>query len=247
MKWVLVIIGSFLVMIVGFHCRESAKANSQTAPKDLNEAIKYFENKWSESEKNEYKKKAETNAVTELHFSTGLWIRNNWIRGVRDKSLLDFFIKLGIRSPDDMSSIILTSLHRKLDHKPIDLQQQVAACKAAWKPVLECEKKARENAYRTYGKFKVGDPVAIYMYVDTSNGNRNAETFSRPTVDWKFDPQKDLLIKGWVAEKYTIGSDSNGFFKVKIQEMNFHDVPILMEDAKVGQIYSFPLENLVIK
>ncbi|HTD99936.1 MAG TPA: DUF6794 domain-containing protein [Mucilaginibacter sp.] len=217
-------------------------------PKDLNEAIEYFNKTWTIKQKDEFRSKTEQDAVTDLHYSVGLWIRNNWIHGDRDKSLNNYFHKLGVPSVDDVSSIILTSLHRKLNNKPINLQKQVDQSKAAWKPVVDCKKQAKKQAIATYKKFEIGDPITILMYVDiSSNGDRNAVTFACPTVDWKFNPKKDLTLKGMVTDKYTINSDSNVFFKVKIQKMSSPNTMIFLNQIKIGDTESFSLENLFVK
>lgn len=64
--------------------------------------------------------------VDDLHMSLGMWVRNKWLRGHNPDTLLsNYFIDMGIRHPDDMSSIILTSYHRKMNNKPIELEAQV--------------------------------------------------------------------------------------------------------------------------
>jgi len=223
-------------------------AQVNNLPKDLNEAIEYFNKTWTAKEKNEFRAKPEADAVTDLHFSVGLWIRNNWIRGDRDKLLNDYFHKLGVPSIDDVSSIILTSLHRKLNSKPVDLQKQVDACKAAWKPVLDCERRIREQTAATYRRYKVGDHIKIFMYVDImSNGEGNATTFACPTIDWKFDPKKDMIIQGVISEKYTFGSDSNSFFKVRIEKMNRSNTRIMTDTVRIGEVKNFSLQNLIVE
>ncbi len=75
-----------------------------------------------------------------------MWIRNNWIRGGRDTNLVKYFNKLGIYSPDDMSVMIITSLHRKLNHKPLNINEQVEDDKASWKPIIECDRIEKKKA-----------------------------------------------------------------------------------------------------
>lgn len=88
---------------------------------------------WSESDKTEFKNKEEKEAVAELHFGTGMSIRNNWGLWKGKNKLPKFFRSKGIFHPDDMSSIILTSFHRQLNDKPIDLDEQVELYKDYWR------------------------------------------------------------------------------------------------------------------
>lgn len=70
---------------------------SQTnLPKNLDEAVLYFQQHWTKTELNSFKNKPEADAVTDLHFGTGMWIRNNWVHGDRDTALRNYFKELGI-------------------------------------------------------------------------------------------------------------------------------------------------------
>src|SRR4051812_5839916 len=93
----------------------TVKVKPKVLPKNLNEAIEYFNKRWTVADKNNFKNQQEKSAVTQLHFTVGLWIRNSWIHGERDSSLVAYFNQLGVHSADDVSSIILTFLHRKLN------------------------------------------------------------------------------------------------------------------------------------
>src|SRR5262245_47280679 len=106
-----------------------------TLPKNLDESVLYFKQRWTKGELDKFKNKPENEAVTELHFGTGMWIRNNWVQGNRDTALTNYFHSLGVNHPDDISSIILTSLHRALNNKDIQLNKQVDGYKAYWKPI----------------------------------------------------------------------------------------------------------------
>src|ERR1035437_2532389 len=132
---------------------------SNQLPKDLNEAIKYFENNWTETEKKEFIKDSLKNA----HFSEGMWIRNNWIYDNRDSTLVNFFNNLYIHHPDDISSIILTSLYRKMNNKPIDLKGQIEEYKAYWKPIFDCEEREKKLAKKNFQELKKGNQIVIYM------------------------------------------------------------------------------------
>ncbi len=70
--------------------------------------------------------------VIDQHFGLGLWIRNNW--GLWGGSrLAQHFRALGIFHPDDMSSIILESYHRRLNGRPVELEQQIRKYQEYWK------------------------------------------------------------------------------------------------------------------
>lgn len=218
---------------------------SQTAlPKNLDEAIAYFEQNWTKQELTHFKNQPEQDAVIDLHFGTGLWIRNTWVRGNRDTALTNYFHTFGINDPDDISSVILTSLHRKLNHKSIRLVKLSANIQSTAKPIIACEQKMKATAVFNYNKFKTGDTVAIYMPV---NDNKNIFTYMCPTISWTFNAKKDLFIKAEVVNKYFINDSSNVFFTVKINSLNRTDVKIHMADATIGDTINFSLYGLRVK
>lgn len=217
-----------------------------TLPKNLNEAVLYFQQKWTKAELDQFRNKSETQAFNDIHFETGTWIRNNWVHGNRDSSLTNYFHSLGINHPDDISSIILTSLHRTLNKKEINLDEQIEGYKEYWKPIVDCKEMQKVKAVSIFNKFKVGHSLTIYMSVDTSYARHNAVLYQCPNNEWIFDLNKDLILKGTLAKKYFINDTANVFFTVNIYYMNRRDTQILMTDVKKGDKKDFSLAGLVI-
>ena len=60
----------------------------------------------------------------ESHFTIGMGIRNEWIRS-GNPELVTFFLDQGVKHPDDMSAMILTSYYRHLLGKEIDFEGQI--------------------------------------------------------------------------------------------------------------------------
>lgn len=216
-------------------------------PRNLNQSVRYFQHKWPRNDLDTFKNKPERIAVCELHFSVGMWIRNTWIHGNRDKPLIRYFHSLGVYHPESISSIILTSLHRTLNHRNVDLEAQVAKDKAAWQPIIDCESEQRKKAIDDYNRFKIGDSITIFMPVDTSGGSRYAVLYGCPTTKWTFESAKDLKIEGMVDRKYTINGPTNVFFTVRINQLNQLNIPILGQSVKTGDKIDFSLRGLTIK
>jgi hypothetical protein len=235
-----------IILFICLHTLTSCKSQL-TFPKNLDEAVLYFQQHWTKAELDSFKNKPEGDAVTELHFGAGTWIRNNWIHSDRDTALRNYFNRLGIYAPDDISSIILTSLHRTLNKKSIDLDKQIETFKAYWQPIIDCNKKQKIQAVSNYNKFKEGDKVTIFMPIDTAGGNRNAFLYDCPTPEWTFDKGKDLILKGNITKKYFINDTENVFFKIQINYLNRKDTEILMTTVNVGDKKDFSLIGLTIK
>ena len=213
---------------------------------EIDKAILYFKNNWSEDEINSFKNKPEDEAVTELHSSVGRWIRNNWLSESQKSELVEFFHSEGIYNRDDMSSIILTSLHRNLNGEYIDLYGQIESCLEYWRPIWECEYEQKQLAIKNFERIKITDTIQIYMPVDTSDNDRNAVLYDCPTTEWNFNPQKDLLVVGKVIDKYHINDSSNVFIKVQILKMNHKNTSILMNEVKIGETIDLSLIGLKI-
>ncbi|QGK74411.1 DUF6794 domain-containing protein [Flavobacterium sp. SLB02] len=217
---------------------------SQNVPSSLDESLHYFEKNWTESAKNSFKSKPENEAVTELHMTVGMWIRNNWIRN-GNESIVKECNTIGIYHPDDISSIILTSLHRKLNHKDLNLEKQAQHYIDYWKPIIENDEKSKTIAIENYKKYKVGDKINIYYPVYTHNGESMA-VINENSKDWIYNAKNDLKITGIIKEKYFINSETNVFFKIEITEKSKENIKVLMEDMKIGNTYNFQLDKLTI-
>jgi hypothetical protein len=215
-------------------------------PKDLKESVAYFEKHWNSRQLDDFKNKDEKKAVTELHMSVGMWIRNNWIHGDRNPQLVKFFDSLNFKHPDDISSTILRSLHRKLNSKDIDLQGQMDYYEAYWKPIIECEENHRNELVEINKKFTVGDTLTLIFPVDTSQNHRNAVGYPCPHRQWTFDEAKDLRVKGVVTKKFDLGGSTNPFINFKIIKMSNENTKIYMREVTLGDTTEFALSVLTI-
>jgi len=218
-----------------------------TLPKNLDEAVLYFQQNWTKQQLDSFKIKDERTAIADVHFGAGMWLRNNWVRGDRDTIFTNYFHSLGIFAPDDISSIVFTSLHRTLNKRAIDLDKQIEPYKKYWKGISDCDAKKKEAAVSIYNKFKTGDNISIFMPVDVSDNSRNAVLYDCPTIEWTFDPKKDLLIKGKIVNKYFINDTANVFFSVKIESLSNSKTEILMTPVKVGDKKDFSLNGLRVE
>jgi hypothetical protein len=230
-------------------CLTSCKSqpNKINLPKNLDEAVLYFQQTWTKEELDSFKVIEERKAITDIHFSSGMWLRNNWIRGERDTAFTNYFHSLGIFAPDDISSIVFTTLHRTLNKKSIQLEEQIEFYKKYWLEISDCKKKIKNVAVAIYNKFNVGDNISIFMPVDFSDNFRNAVYYDCPTIDWTFDSKKDLLIKGEIVKKFFINDTSNIFFTVKVKSLSNNKTQILMTSVKVGEEKDFSLVGLKVE
>lgn len=160
----------------------SQKTNNYL-PKNLNDALNYIERTWSKEDLIKFKKNNEKDAVTNQHFGYGLFLRNNWVRH-GNPSFNKYFNNLGIYNPDDISAIVLTCLHGKLNKKDFKLKEQINYYKEYWAKIKEKEDK--EN-YENFVKYKVKDTVIFkflrgYINDEQKNDVETYKCFARGII-----------------------------------------------------------------
>ena len=140
-------------------------------PKDLDDALTYLDCIWSKADKDIFKEKPETEAVLELHFGTGMSIRNAWGLWGSEKYIANYFRTLGIFHPDDMSAIILTSFHRYLNDIDLNLDEQIKFYLDYWEKLQTAELERRINKFN---EFSINDTVYFqYNYGFLSDTQEN--------------------------------------------------------------------------
>ena len=97
-------------------------------PKNLTECIQMLDHILKKEDKEKAKTLTESEFLIETYFGTGIGIRNEWIRS-GSPELVKFFLDEGVKHPDDMSAMILTSYYRHLLGKEIDFEGQISAHK----------------------------------------------------------------------------------------------------------------------
>ena len=97
-------------------------------PKNLTECIQMLDKNLKKQDKEYIKTLTEDEFFMESHFTIGMGIRNEWIRS-GNPELVKFFLDQGVKHPDDMSAMILTSYYRHLLGKEIDIEVQISAYK----------------------------------------------------------------------------------------------------------------------
>jgi hypothetical protein len=95
---------------------ESGDDERKDIPETLEECFEILNALISEKEQNKFKEAPEDQLFL-YHHTLGLWIRNSWIYPTKTR-IAQLFLQDGCSfHPDDMSSIIIKSYHRYLNHK----------------------------------------------------------------------------------------------------------------------------------
>lgn len=192
----LLIGGILIIFSILCNAQEYSKKELNYHPKNLNEAIAQLEKVFPDTTKSKIALMSESEFLSNTHFSTGMWIRNEWLY---DRYLLGLIVvksdlrnelfQLGLFHNDDMSALILRSFYRKLTEQVIDIEGQVADCHQYWKNVNNPQwRKEQEEKYWTeyIGRFNLGDTLVRHVYYD-----RN----------WLGSPRKNTEIEAIIKNK----------------------------------------------
>mgnify|MGYP006201837963 FL=1 len=143
----------------------------------------------NDSLKTEFKKISEDDFKGKTHFGLGIWMRNNWSLWGGSR-LSKYFNDMEIYHPDDMSGIILTSYHRKLTNKNIDLESQINYYKTYWKVSEEPKKKdypkkvknIEFNTKQHYTLKETGSPGLLHIQSNSKNEKTWINWWYRPRI-----------------------------------------------------------------
>ncbi|GGD34293.1 DUF6794 domain-containing protein [Flavobacterium orientale] len=228
----------FILLIFFSSCKEENK--------ELFDAISKIENTLTKEELIRFSNKDESKAISEIHFGYGLKFRNEVLKDSKDSTLVKYFNYKGIYHLDDMSSIVFKSLHRKLNSKNIDLENQIRDKIKYWEPIQNCEKDNLKRQIKN-GRFIKGDTIQIRMFVDTLN--KNAYQVDCPKIlGWKPNNNLDLLLEGIIEKKYTYSNIENDkFLKVKIISKNKNNIKVYNKPLQIGDTLELKLLYSIIE
>lgn len=165
--------------------------NSIYIPKNLEDSFLELNKIWNDSTSIKLEKLKKN-----MHFSLGMWLRNNW--GLwRGSRLSKYFNDLGVYHADDMSGIILTSYERYLKKEDIKLDEQIKFSKNYWK---EAKEKNEADLKTNFEKYKIGE-IVLFKY---RHGYISTE-------QEKKDDEDICIAKGKILEK------NEKYYSIKVQ------------------------------
>ena len=198
--------------------REKQKIRGR--PATLEQTYAYLDSMFDDTAAYGFMTMPEEVATVRLHMSLGMWIRNNW--GLwQTGRLAHYFIDKGIGHPDNMSAIILTSYHRYLNKKPVDLEGQIEQYKEWDKnPDLMFT----QQMFPTGGAvdsalidlFPVGDTILKSVYAKYKKGRKKHGSGVRALAVVKEHRHGEMLL---------------------IQIIDIQNKPYTIAERKLGDIY----------
>jgi hypothetical protein len=164
--------------------------------------------------------------TSNVHMSTGMWMRNNWGLWRRGK-LAKHFDSMGIHHPDDMSGIILTSYHRHLAGKERDLEQQVKRYREYWAATSKhFEQLETDTAYQRLMK-QTWDSLALLI-------------LNKKKMEWTAGKK----VSGYVDKRCGLLGDFSNLTKIEGNIIGWKDDSLII---KVTRYYDEKSKQRVIK
>lgn len=223
-----------IIFILFISCQENNKI--------IDEAILKAQNYFSENEIKDFAKKNESY----VDFFYQMNFRNKYIRSPKDSSLVKYFNSLGVYHEDDMSGIIFKSLHRKLNGKKINIEQQVEFIKKYDEAEKIKENVNTKRALKYYKKVEVGDTILTKMYVD-QNTNNAVRYLYPEDVGRDFDNSLDLLITGVLIRKEPIIDTLDIKNDIRIISLNHKTIKVLGEYINVNDTLKVDFRHDIIE
>lgn len=168
-------------------------------PKELKYCFEYLNEHWDPQEIEIFKNMSKEDTTPKnYHFGMGRHLRNNLIRNhVYSETLQAYFNRNGIFHQDDMSGIILSSYHKYLNKKDLELEKQFEFYISFWEPILACEKIQDSLAKKYFEDFDLKDTIQVLIPIRGGTGAFDYSCY----LDWVFNDSSDLKITGVVVNK----------------------------------------------
>lgn len=100
-------------------------AKQGPVPNDLEDVFRHLDQMLTEEEKDRIRHTSEEKLSAQAHHGIGRWVRNTWGFWTKEGKLYEYMRTLGLRHPDDMSGLVITSYIRYIKRQDLEIDQQV--------------------------------------------------------------------------------------------------------------------------
>lgn len=208
----------------------------------LYKVMEKLENSWTDEQIRGFKKSQYYNK-SNADFESNLNIISKELNNQKDSTLLKYFYSKDIRQQNHMFSIVLNTLHNKLNNEPLNIEKQFKDIYTIEKDNYLSENENKKRAVKYYKKYMVGDTIFIRMPIR----NNSAFEYGRhKDNNWIYNDNYDLLVKGLILEKKDYKFYGK-VFHVKVLTMNKENVKILYQTVKENEEITVNLERNIIE
>ena len=201
--------------------------------------IKEIENSWTKEQVQLFKNLSDSSSSKD-HFRYVLNFKNSKLM---DSTLVEYFYSRDVYHIDDISYIVLTTLNRKLNKKPLKIEEQFQSVYDNQNENRVLEGRNLKRASKYYNKYKKGDTILIRMPIEYNN----AILYGNPeSNEWTHNDNFDMLIKGIIKDKRN-NEHYGKQFKVKVLYLNKTNIKILNTEVKIYDEIIVELEENIIE
>jgi len=218
--------------------------NGTYIPFNLYDSFVQIDSFFSDSTKLKIKQQTELEFLGHHHFGLGMWMRNNWGLWKGSRLWLYFYNK-GVPHPDNISTLILTSYHRKVNDKQINFTDEVNEIVESIKEAKKLDNKIRSLGAQISSKYQIGDSITFEMPIDEDAKGTflygcPPSLISLPRTD------SMLQIRGLVKNKRFIENDSVAAFTIEVLDLSRTDLEIMLNKKGIGDEIEFPAYDLYV-
>jgi len=178
-------------IVVGYSCQKSENV--------FKKGLIVLENVFEVDRLSGFVMEPEEVSITEIWDVEGILFKKNFLSKEEGKDLVVFFESNGINNYEVMMEIMIISLHRKLNSNNINLEEQIDVKTKYWASIKKCEEERRIKALSYYNEYYERDTLMVYYPVHREL--QTAVYYDCPYVDWEFDENKDLIVKGIIVRR----------------------------------------------
>lgn len=189
----------------------------------------------------EFSSQEEKKAVSDLYMTYGITFRNEYLK--KNSPILKYFNKKGVDDIYSICHIIFSSLHRKLNKKPLNINNQIRTFNEFKNEDLNCKKSNKYRAENYFNNYKERDTIVVRMQIRDGNNAIEKMCLGSERNNWIFSNSEDLLVTGIINHK----NDSTLSFSVRVLELNKKGVKVLMRDVNKEDIIDFDLRYNVVE
>ncbi len=163
--------------------------------------------------------------------------------------IMSFFTSLGVIKANDITRVIIISLHRQLNNLPIQLADQINEIELRKdnydNRMLACGAEAQNQLDSLARIYKSGDTLHVGVYLDSLISSNNGIICPCPD-NFEFIEQRDLLLTGKVVKFSNFQDGGQPSVFLQLLDVNRTNVLFMMHNIVIGDTLNIPINGVKI-
>lgn len=225
----------FTVLLLMFSC------SKETDPLIL--FIEDLSNTWNAKAKDDFSSSPESTSIGEIDYEFAKLVHQKINNTDEGEKLVDYLKSRGVKENTGIARIVSISMHRELNNKNINLENQIEKVNISSEKLKSCKRLLSEKSNRDYVNYNIEDTIYIRLPLDKKNSN--AVLYECPGLSiWiKSDGDNDDMVLKTILKKKVKSRSGKNKFLLKIIKFSKPDITILYEDINVGETIEIELND----